>query len=237
MKQFIPALILSLIIAAATPLHVHGAEPAPDAKEVHPVRGVIRRLSSDGRQAVIRHEAIPDYMPAMTMAFNVRDTNELTGVAVGDTITFALTTTGGTHWIDGIRRVAGPANTPSAATTRITSPGRIAELKPGDALPDCELLAEDGQRIRLSAFRGKALALTFFFTRCPLPDYCPRMGSNFAKARELILAKTGTTTNWHFLSISLTRSLTSPRCWRPTPTLTAWAMPTAGSSPPRPQKR
>jgi len=141
-------------------------------------------------------------MPAMTMAFNVRDTNELAGLAAADTVRFVLTTTGDTHWIHGIVKVTGPANAVSPAGAKSAPPNRVPELKPGDALPDSDLVSEDGRPLRFSDFRGKALAFTFFFTRCPLPDYCPRMSNNFAKARELMLAKTGAATNWQFLSVS-----------------------------------
>jgi protein SCO1/2 len=77
-------------------------------------------------------------------------------------------------------------------------------------LPDYEMSAENGKNIRFSDFRGKALALTFIFTRCPLPDFCPRMGQNFAKARDLMLASSNTTTNWQFLSISFDPDFDKP---------------------------
>lgn len=202
--------VLALLSAGAMASEVRGADPAKENEQFHAARGVVREIAFDRLKAVIRHEAIANFMPAMTMEFIVRDTNELNGVAVGDTVTFSLATTAETHWIQGVRKVAGATNTLSTVTRDSTSPDRIAELKPGDPLPDCELLAEDGKRIRFSDFRGKALAFTFFFTRCPLPDYCPRMGNNFAKARELILGKTGAATNWQFLSISFDPDFDKP---------------------------
>ena len=63
-------------------------------------------------------------------------------------------------------------------------------------------MAEDGNPIRFSDFRGKAVAFTFFFSRCPLPDYCPRMSKNLCETRQLILATTNAPTNWQLLSIS-----------------------------------
>jgi protein SCO1 len=135
------------------------------------------------------------------MEFNVRDTNELAGLTVGDTVTFRLTATEETHWIDQIRRIRGKTIGSGDQPVR-TNAVKTVELKPGDALPDCELLAEDGRTARFSDFRGRALAFTFFFTRCPLPDYCPRMNGNFGKARDLAASASGGVTNWQFLSIS-----------------------------------
>jgi len=210
MKQSILGLALSFILAASTGSEVRGADPVAAGTQVHAVRGVIREISTDRRKAVIQHEAIADYMPTMTMEFIVRDTNELKGVEVGDAVTFSLKTTEDRHWIDGVRKVGGATNSPVAAQERGTTWSRSKELKPGDLLPDCGFVTEDGKQVRFSDFRGKALAFTFFFTRCPLPDYCPRMGNNFAKARELILSRTGAGTNWQFLSISFDPDFDAP---------------------------
>jgi protein SCO1/2 len=210
MNRFVATLSLSLLLSAAARLEVHAAEAKPDAREIHTTRGVVREIASDGRKVVIRHEAITNYMSAMTMEFNIRDTNELAGVAVGDTITFRLTATDDTHWIDRIVRVAAPETKESATASPGARVTTIVELKPGDVMPDYALLAEDGRRIRFSDFRGKALAFTFFFTRCPLPDFCPRMGKNFAAARELILATANAPTNWQFLSISFDPEFDQP---------------------------
>jgi len=193
--------LIAVTLAISSPRPMPAAESASATNQVHTTRGLIRELAPDHHKAVIRHEAIPSYMPAMTMEFNVRNTNELNGISVGDTVTFRLTATEETHWIDQVSKVASATNRGAESKPQIT-PSQIAELRPGDLLPDYELIAETGKAIRFSDFRGKAVAFTFIFTRCPLPDYCPRMGNNFVKTRELILANTSAPTNWQFLSIS-----------------------------------
>jgi len=110
--------------------------------------------------------------------------HELEGIAPGDSITFRLVATPDTHWIDGIKKITPATPTPEAAGLAPPTPTG-SELKPGDLLPDAELLDEDGNIVRFSDFRGRALAFTFFFTRCPLPDFCPRMNQNFSEARQL----------------------------------------------------
>jgi len=203
---------LALIVATltlASPRLVCAAGAASATNQVHTTQGLVREIDLDRHKAVIRHEAIPGYMPAMTMEFNVRDTNELSGIAVGDTVTFRLTVSEETHWIDQLSKVASATNSDSVVKPQIT-PSQIAELKPGDFLPDYELIGESGKTVRFSEFRGKVVAFTFIFTRCPLPDYCPRMGSNFAKARELMLANTYAPTNWQFLSISFDPDFDKP---------------------------
>ena len=201
MKHRLVLLLFGLALAPSADMSARAAESAPTTNQVYTVRGVVREIAPDRTKATIRHETIPNYMPAMTMPFHVRDTNELSGVSPGDTVTFRLTATEDTHWIDNVRKVGAATNNPAGASPPVPE-SRIAELKPGDLLPDCELLAENGKTIRFSDFRGKALAFTFFFTRCPLPDFCPRMSSNFTKARELIRAAPNAPTNWVFLSVS-----------------------------------
>ncbi len=172
-------------------------------------RGVVRQVAADHRTAVIRHEEIPGYMPKMTMELNVRDPAELAGIQVGDEITFRLHASAETHWIDGIRRV-GRAQTVAAAATPLFVPEAAPELKPGNPVPDAEFLDEHGRTVRLSDFRGRAVAFTFFFTRCPLPDYCPRMNAHFRDARNLLLARTGAPTNWQFLCVSFDAEFDRP---------------------------
>jgi protein SCO1/2 len=165
-------------------------------------RGVIREMPVDRQTLVVRHEEIPGYMPKMTMPFNVRDTNELRGLVVGDAITFRVRANEEESWIEGIQRASTndlPPLTPAGPSA--ASLLHVAKLKAGDILPDAELLSEDGGTVKLSNFKGSAVAFTFIFTRCPLPDFCPRMNQHFSRARELLQRSDGPT-NWQFLSIS-----------------------------------
>jgi protein SCO1/2 len=173
-------------------------------------RGVIREFPTEGKTIIVRHEEIPGFMPRMTMEFDVRDTNELRGLQKGDAIVFLVKATEEESWIEGIRRASTndlpplPPAGPSAASLL-----QVAQLKPGDLLPDAELLAEDGRSIKLSDFHGRALAFTFIFTRCPLPNFCPRMNQHFSRARDLLTPQKGST-NWQFLSISFDPDFDKP---------------------------
>jgi protein SCO1/2 len=163
------------------------------------VSGVVREVKPDGRTVVVKHEAITNYMAAMTMPFRAKDTNELASLKAGDEITFLLSVTEEESWIDHVRRtgrsmpletkaVAAPTNTPGEF--RLTT------------IPDFALTNEFGQPLSLHGFQGRAVALTFFFTRCPIPEYCPRLTKNFQGAIERLKALPDGPTNFHFLSIS-----------------------------------
>ena len=174
----------------------------------YPARGVIKKIAADHGRLTIHHQPIPDYMMEMTMDFPVHDPNELNGLVAGDQITFTLVVSGNDDWIEGIHRVG---HVPGIITnTALTLPGKLSELRPGDALPNGALLAEDGRPVHFSDFRGQAVAFTFFFTRCPLPDYCPLMNRHFAAARKLVASSPNAPTNWQFLSISFDPGFDAP---------------------------
>ncbi len=203
----LPLLLIAALLAAAG---CKPASPAPAQERAgvtnYPARGVVRDFTTDGRSVVIRHEEIPGYMPRMTMSLLVRDTNELRGLREGDEVTFRLHVTADDHFIDRLVKVGSTNIGPSPAVPVAT--GR--DLKNGDELPDFGFLAEDGRTARLSEFRGRAVAFTFIFTTCPLPDFCPRMSRNFARARAILLARTNAPAGWNLLSLSFDPEHDSP---------------------------
>ncbi len=165
------------------------------------VTGVVQELAADGRTLVIRHQEISNYMPAMSMPFHARATNEVSGLKPGDAISFRLVVTADESWIDHVRPTGRlPAAEPGPGPAENPSNGppifRLTDI------PDFALTNEFGQAVSLRAFPGRAVALTFFFTRCPLPEYCPRLTKNFQGALQKLAAAAGGPTNFHFLSIS-----------------------------------
>jgi protein SCO1/2 len=204
------AICFPLLLLLATALHSLCSETnsVEESAKSYAARGVIKKIAADHRQLTIHHEAIPDYMMEMTMDFPVKSTNELNGLAAGDQITFTLVVHENDDWIENIQRVGHVAET--SATTIAMPFDMPPELKQGDLMPDGELLAENGRHIHFSDFRGQVVAFTFFFTRCPLPDYCPLMNRNFATAQKLISSTPNAPTNWQFLSISFDPGFDTP---------------------------
>lgn len=176
----------------------------PTNVTAYQVKGVLQEIRAEGRKALIKHEEIPGYMEAMTMQLEVYNTNELTGLQPGDQIAFRLLVTDADAWIDHVQKT-GVSVAPALAPAVVETP----ELNPGDPLPDCGLTNQLGQTIRLSHFKGRALAFTFIFTRCPLPTFCPRMNNNLAAVQTTLLAAQPGT-NWHLLSISFDPEFDTP---------------------------
>lgn len=176
-----------------------------DGVIIHPARGLIREIAPDLKTAVIRHEEIPGYMPKMTMELTVLDPAELKNLKEGDEITFEMHADNERHWIKNLKRIgtsggSNPMIPPSKATA--LKPRVDQSLKIGDEMPDFAFTSEHDEQIKFSQYRGSVVAFTFIFTRCPLPDFCPRMGRQFATARESLQKNSGGMTNYQFLSIS-----------------------------------
>lgn len=185
-----------LIIAFLVSQAAAWAEEARDFN----VRGVVREARPAKSQLVVKHEEIPGYMDAMTMPFQVRDPKILESVKPGDAITFQLHVTEKDHWIDGLKIVAAGAGDQEAPRPKVTD---IAPFKPGDPLPALTFTDERGQPLKLEDYRGKSLAITFIYTRCPLPNFCPLLSGKFRTVQETLLADPAAPKNWQLLSVTI----------------------------------
>jgi len=172
-------------------------------------RGVVKQLGPGVRTVLVSHEAITNYMDGMTMPFKVKESQELNGLAVGDLISFQLHVTETESWIGQIAKIG------TVQLDEASQPASLGVEGP-PAAASHPLLAfkftnELGQAVSLGEFRGQALALTFFFTRCPVPDFCPRLSKNFQEASTKLSSLASGPTNWHFLSVSFDTEVDSPR--------------------------
>jgi protein SCO1 len=144
------------------------------------VEGVLVTSSPARDQLTISHDPIPGYMDAMVMPFRVRDVAALPEAAPGDRLRFRLVVTKAESWIERVsvlsaaRRDAGLAR----------SPAEPVLVPIGAPMPDFSLVDTRGERVSLSGLRGQVVLVTFIYTRCPLPDYCPLQMANFAQLRE-----------------------------------------------------
>jgi protein SCO1 len=197
------AALLGMLLAACDRTAKTATGPAPATWVSYDTRGVVQHIEKDGRRVEIAHEAIPGYMAAMTMEFMAADEQELAGLQPADEVTFRLNVGEKESFIDAVRK------TGKKGPVAQRSPESGSALAPGAELPDAELVDESGTRFRLSDLRGSALAITFIFTRCPLPDFCPRMNAHFGEVRK-DLAAASPDGKWKLLSISIDPAYDTP---------------------------
>ena len=201
-------LISTCVGTAAEPLS--SAEPSKRDEQTFTAKGVVKELKPGGESVLVSHEAITNFMDSMTMPFKVKEPEQLAGLRVGDRISFLLHVTKAESWIgqiakigtvqlDEVRQPAGPTATEGPKS------------RDGHPILAFKFTNELGQAVSLSDFQGQALAITFFFTRCPIPDYCPRLSKNFQEASRKLRSLAGGPTNWHFLSVSFDTETDRPR--------------------------
>jgi len=144
-----------------------------------PFVGKVVSVNKDAKKATIAHEAVADFMPAMTMEFPIHEDWVWNDLTPGSEIHAELVvdnTAKDPYWLEKIGIVA--ASDPNQTPT--------PDAHVGKAVPDFTLTNQDGKRISTKDFNGKALAITFIYARCPLPDYCIRMSMHFSDAAHEI---------------------------------------------------
>jgi len=188
-----------------------GRAPSPSAagpssqstnQKTFQVKGVIVAVKPKEKSVEIKHEAIPDYMPGMTMSFDVRDTNELAGLQPSDSVSFRMIVTDTEGWIDQIKKINSAGTNLPPTNSPVQLLRDVEPLTVGDPLPEYVLTNQLGQPISTTQFKGQALAITFLFTRCPFPEYCPLMANHFAETQQKLLGTANAPTNWHLLAVS-----------------------------------
>jgi protein SCO1 len=171
-------------------------------RQTFEVKGVVQSVKPRQKEVEIKHEAIPGYMPAMTMPFEVKDTNELTGLEPGQAVSFRLIVTDTDGWIEQVRKLSPAATNGAPTPTPFRQVRDVQPLNSGDLLPEYHFTNQFGGAFSTADYKGRALAITFLFTRCPYPTFCPRMAGNFEEAQRKMLAMANAPTNWHLLTIS-----------------------------------
>jgi len=172
------------------------------------LKGKVVAVEKDKRLATIAHEDIKGYMPGMVMPFTVKDDSALEMMKPGDLVQATLVVDGPAAWIEKVFLTEGAPGT-SPPTVDGTS-----EAKAGDEVPNFALLNQDGKEIRIRNYRGKALLLTFIYTRCPDPNQCTLMSTNFAAVDQSLQKQPELSKTVHLLSISFDPDYDTPKVLR-----------------------
>lgn len=183
-----------------------GAGTETDAKTYH-VRGVVVSANATTGEVILNADAIPGYMPAMTMPYTLKQPGVATALHPGDTITAVMEPTAQADLLDQIDIV-------DQAKLDYVPKVTYNTLEPGEVVPDFRFLNQSGQMISLRQFRGKVVLLTFIYTRCPLPNYCVRMSRNFATIDKALRKQPKLYAKTHLLSISFDPTYDTPQVLR-----------------------
>ena len=196
-------LLLLLLTAAACSRSASG-----DRRE-YTLQGQVLSVQPDQKQAVIRHEDIKGFMPAMTMPYYVEDSKEYEGVDAGDLITATLVVEPTKAYLQHVKKVG---TAPLAVADSGSAPAAAAGfelIKMGAPVPNQTFVNQDGKSVSLADFRGDAVIVTFMYTECPMPTMCPLMDRNFAKMQAK-LKEQNNLLKAHLLSVSFDPQVDTP---------------------------
>jgi len=163
------------------------------AAQRYPASGIVLKVDVAGRGFVASCSAIPGFMEAMSMPFSVRDGKELAKLRPGAYVDFTLVVEKDRSYAEGIRVHRDESPEREQLLQRrleLLEPAR-STVQVGQPAPDFTLTDQTGARVSLSQFAGKVVALSFFYTGCPLPDYCFRLSNNLGQINRRFAARMG----------------------------------------------
>jgi protein SCO1/2 len=191
--------------------------PKAETRSTYRIVGVVRSVDRAAGEVMIEHEEVPGYMPAMTMPFAVKDRALLDDVRPGDEVEGSLLVRDHeSELIDlAVTRPALPEPMVldlSGGTAKLQPKPKV--LEPGQPVPDFAMITQEGQPLRLSDLRGEVVVLTFIYTRCPLPEFCPRMDRKFAELADKIASVPRRAKQVRLLSVSFDPEHDTPEVLR-----------------------
>ena len=202
------ALLLSPVPALMVPLKPDPTYIVAAAQE-YPVTGMVLSVDRARNAFTASIQAIPGFMPAMAMPFEVRQATDLDGLAPGAVVEFTLVVDAGSSHAERIRvvRYQSVEQDPLAASrlkllTELaglsrrsvfakggTAPRKV--LAVGETVPDFRLIDQNRRPVSLASLRGKVAAINFIYTTCPLPNFCLRIANNFGVLQKRFKAQLG----------------------------------------------
>jgi protein SCO1 len=180
-----------------------GCKSKPEIK-TYKLTGKIVSVDKSAMTALIDTDEIKGFMEAMTMSYKVKDAKELDGVTPGDTISADLREQSDDYWLENVKVTKKSTGPPPATKSEFHMPS------PGEAVPDFKLVNQSNQQISLAQYHGKTLILTFIYTRCPFPDFCPRISGRFAEINQDLSSQPALFAKIHLLSVSFDPQYDTP---------------------------
>jgi len=206
-------LCAALLLVALSACHRHPAQPA---SKRYPFKGRIVSIDTQAQSALINGEDIPGFMDAMAMEYKFKPSATLGQLATGDAITADVVvvepssksdSAASDYWLENVKVTAHAPAAPAAPRSALHMPA------PGEEVPDFSFTNQSGRRISLRQYRGRVLLVTFVYTRCPFPDFCPRVSGNFAGIYQQLAADPALAAT-HLLTISFDPEHDTPKVLR-----------------------
>lgn len=197
---------LTAVLGAVLAVSFVACADRPDPVKRYEMTGQVLAVHENGQELTIKHDDIPGYMPGMTMRFPVSASTLMIGRTPGELIAARLEVDGLVGKITSITH-AGTAPLPDS-TNEVAMAEGILDV--GDAMPDAALIDQTDRRRSLSEWRGTPVLVTFIYTRCPLPNYCPLMDRNFSTIQRTVVNDPALKGQLKLISISFDPEFDTP---------------------------
>jgi protein SCO1 len=213
-RALVVGLTVVLAVAVGALFFVRSAVRSDE--HTYQIHGQVQSITQDRQEAMVKHGEIKGLMPAMTMPYRFKAKSELDALKPGDLIDGTLVIVSNDAFLTGVRKTGeAPVEQPPAETlvTGSTLDKAVQLLRPGDTIPDGEFVNQSGRKQTLKDFRGSTVVLTFIYTRCPLPTFCPMMDRHFATIQERLKAD-ATLKHVHLVTVSFDPTRDTPAVLR-----------------------
>jgi protein SCO1/2 len=196
---------VKLALALALAMFGAGCAQPPAAKQ-YPLTGQVLAVNATKQEIVIKHDDIPGLMPAMTMSYQVSSPALLAGRTPGETVSATLEVR------DALGRITAITHTGMAPLPANTNETALAGgiLDVGDIVDDVALVDQADRRRSLTEWKGTLSVVTFIYTRCPLPDFCPLMDQNFATLQRRVTQDPALRGRVRLISVTLDPEFDTP---------------------------
>ena len=175
------------------------------------LQGQVLAVADNRQQATVNHEEIKGFMAAMTMPYKVHDPKQLEGIVPGDLINATLIVETNDAYLTNLKKVgeAPLPKAPAEAAAPSASSG-FELLKPGEAVPDASFVDQSGKKRTFSSFKGSPVLMTFIYTKCPMPTFCPLMDQHFATIQKKLKDDPALKGRVHLVSVSFDPIVDTP---------------------------
>jgi protein SCO1/2 len=177
-----------LICALSVAVAASGCS-TPSETRTFTLQGQVQSIDAPRKLLIVKHEEITGFMPAMTMPYEVEDASAITALAPGDLINSTLVVFSNGAHLSNIKKVgSAPLEHPPADVPMPAASSGFELLKPGEAVPSGSFVDQDGRKRSFGDFTGAPVVMTFIYTKCPLPTFCPLMDRHFATLQKTLQA-------------------------------------------------
>ena len=209
-RFFIILLVFSALLASSC----HRSKP--QATKRYHFTGRVISIDNQAQSASIDGDLIQGFMEPMVMSYKIKPVSILRQLSPGDSISADVVVVDhdprdenadSDYWLENLKVTGHAAQPPAKGPKAFHMPA------PGEEVPDFAFTDQDGKHISLHQFRGKTLMVTFVYTRCPFPDFCPRMSSNFGEIYKQF-ASNASLAETQLLSVSFDPEHDTPKVLR-----------------------